>query len=101
MIRFENILLESCEYCYTGKFHIKLWDSQIVNFDRSEKIIPKKEVIAKKIIPVETCLKYIRKLIESSFYGDINVFLAEGKIYGVEVCIVNRLEDLAKYLSEH
>ncbi len=81
MIIFKSVLFKSCNSYYTGKFHLEFYDSQIVVFDKLGTIIPLKKVTDKQVtIPVDMCLRYIDKIIENSFFGEIDLNIKSGKI---------------------
>lgn len=105
MNEFEDLLLQSCSNNYTGRFCLKLFNSDIVCFDKPERVFPKvippgKNIKVGEIIPAGICLKFIGKIREGSFFGDIDIDIKDGKICEVAIKKIYKIKDINKFLSE-
>ena len=99
MKNFEDLLMQVCSTNYTGKFHLKLFNSDIVGFEKIEKFCPIAEKRNGEIIPVGVCLRYIGKIRESNVFGELFIEIVNGNISEVEVTKICKLKDITEYLS--
>ncbi|HAM39538.1 MAG: hypothetical protein A2474_04060 [Elusimicrobia bacterium RIFOXYC2_FULL_34_12] len=90
--------MQVCSTNYTGEFHLKLFNSDIVCFEKIEKFFPIAERKNGEIIPVGVCMRYIRKIREGSFFGEVYIEILNGNICQVEVRKICKLKDITEFL---
>lgn len=99
MKNYEDLLLQVCSTNYTGEFHLKLVDSVIVGFERTEKYFPIAERKSEEIISVGVCMRYIGKIREGIFFGEVLIEIVNGNICKVVITKICKLKDITEYLS--
>jgi len=92
-------IVEVCNNRASGKLHLKMFFGEVACIDKIEKILPKEIGTNETDISIGLCSRFVDKMREHKFFGELNFNFINGKITGIEVSKIYKLSDVEIFLS--